>query len=937
MWKTALVVLSLLMVLSGEARAEQEKGVITMETDYVKYVITAHGKNLHFIDKLSNTDLLKHASNSVIASIKIGSQRHPASSVSRTDDRITMKFGDTGVEAVIKITTRKYYLVFRVQSLTGKNVESFTFVSIPLTLKATPDESFAACVLALNINADVRPWPLPVNHPVATCWSKIGFAGAEVALIGCPQNKLRDVLKEAVDAAEGLPKSNIGGPWALDADINKGSYLFNFAGITEDNVDDWIKLAKDLGINQIDFHGGSSFRFGDCRPNPKIYPQGYASFKAVIDRLHAAGIKAGLHTYAFFIAKDCPWVTPIPDRRLATDAVFTLSKPLTAEATDIPVVETTEKMSTITGFFVRNSVTLRIDDELITYSGIAKEKPYTFTGCKRGACGTAVAEHKAGAKVHHLKECFGLFAPDGDSTLLAEVAAKTAKAYNECGFDMIYMDALDGSDILGGFSYVWHYNPKYVYEVCRRLKKPAVMEMSTFSHHLWVVRTRMGAWDHPQRSHKRFIDIHCVENEKLNRMFLPGHLGWWAVKTWHGAQVEPTFTDDIEYLCCKCLGNDVGFSVMGINPNTIKTVPAYQRLAPIMKQYEGLRHANYFDESIKAKLKEPGKEFKLFQDSDGKWRFRRAQYAKHKVESIDSDRNKWSCYNPFEGQPIKLRIEALLSAGEYDKKENITLADFTDGNDFADIKAASGVSINLTPTKDFVKAGELSGMLTAVNSGNVEQKASWAKLGRKFSPVVDISKNQALGVWVYGDGRGEVINFQLTCPSHIVAGIGEHYVVVDFKGWRYFELIEPEGERYAEYSWPYGSLYKIYRETINYGNVENLNIWVNNLPPNKSITCYLSPVKALPLVETKLVSPVVTVNGKTITFPVEIPTGSYLEFYNRENCKLYDKTGRLISDVRLEGDIPVLEAGNNEMEFKCGHENNINPRAKITVISEESK
>ncbi|MHC4796978.1 MAG: hypothetical protein ACYTF1_10075, partial [Planctomycetota bacterium] len=771
------------------------------------------------------------------------------------------------------------------------------------------------------------------THVVATCRSKIGFAGAEAALMGCPADKLRETLKEAIIAAEGLPKTNIGGPWALDAAINKGSYLFNFAGIREDNVDDWIKLAQDLGINQIDFHGGRSFRFGDCRPNPKIYPQGYASFKTVIDRLHAAGIKAGLHTYSFFIAKDCRWVTPIPDRRLATDAVFTLSEPLSAEATEIPVVETTEKMSTITGFFIRNSVTLRIDDELITYSGVSKEKPYAFTGCQRGACGTAVAEHKAGAKVHHLKECFGLFVPDGDSTLLTEVAAKTAETYNKCGFDMIYMDALDGSDILGGFSCVWHYSPKYVYEVCRRLKKPAVMEMSTFSHHLWVVRSRMGAWDHPQRSHKRFIDIHCRENEKLSRIFLPGHLGWWAVKTWQGAQVEPTFTDDIEYLCGKCLGNDLGFSVMGITPVTIKTVPAYQRLAPIMKRYEDLRHANYFDESTKAKLKEPGKEFKLLQGNNGRWQFRRAQYAKHKVESTDPDRNKWSVDNPFEAQPVKLRIEALLSAGAYDKKENIILTDFTDCNDFSDRTSTNGVNIGLAPAKDIVKAGGVSGKLTAISSGNVEPKASWGKVGKKYSPVMDISKNQALGVWIYGDGQGQVLNFQLTCPGHLVAGIGEHYVVVDFKGWRYFELIEPEGEGYADYSWPYGSLYKIYRETIDYGNIENLHIWVNNLPANKKAVCYLSPVKALPLVETRLINPVVRVNGKAIKFLVEIPTGSYLEFYCKDDCTLYDKLGKPVTDVKIEGDIPILESGNNEMEFICGNEDNVNPRAKITVIS----
>ena len=35
--------------------------------------------------------------------------------------------------------------------------------------------------------------------------------------------------------------------------------------------------AKLSFVNQIDFHGGTSFRFGDCQPNPKTYPHGFES------------------------------------------------------------------------------------------------------------------------------------------------------------------------------------------------------------------------------------------------------------------------------------------------------------------------------------------------------------------------------------------------------------------------------------------------------------------------------------------------------------------------------------------------------------------------------------------------------------------------------------------------------------------------------------
>ena len=135
-----------------------------------------------------------------------------------------------------------------------------------------------------------------------------------MALVAAPRDEFRTALQEAVEDAPDLPHSRLGGPWALDAPANRGSYLFNFDGVTPANVDAWIALARRLGMTQIDFHGGSSFRFGDCRPAPTLYPGGRPDLKAAIDRLHAAGLMAGLHTYACFLAKDARWVTPVPDR-----------------------------------------------------------------------------------------------------------------------------------------------------------------------------------------------------------------------------------------------------------------------------------------------------------------------------------------------------------------------------------------------------------------------------------------------------------------------------------------------------------------------------------------------------------------------------------------------------------------------------------------------
>ena len=724
-WKTFMsVTWCAALALPCGAAETQPAAVMTVENDYTKIAVAANGQTLHFIDRQSGTDYCRPAS--AFASIRKDGKNHPATKASYSDGRLTLEFGESGVTAVVQVKALKRHFVVQVVSVDPEQIDELAFVNVPLTLTGALEEPFAGCALALNLKTRVRTIPQATSLLWAACYPRFGFSGAQVALIGCPYAELRNVMKEVVTAAEDLPHSSIGGPWALDGPNNYGSYLFDFGNLTEQTVDAWIELAQDLGVTQIDFHGGRSFRFGDFRPAPDLYPRGVASMKAVLDKLHAAGIQAGLHTYAMFMDKKCPYVTPIPDPRLGKDATFTLAADLAAGATEVPVAESTAGMSTITGFFVRNSVTLQIDDELITYSGVSKEPPYAFIKCTRGACGTTVTAHKKDAKVHHLRECFGRFCPDGDSTLFSEVAAKTAELYNAAGFDMIYLDALDGGDTVAGRENSWHYESKFTFEICKRLNRPAIMEMSTFHHHLWYVRARMGAWDHPTRSHKKFIDIHCQANTALRRQFLPGNIGWWAFKTWHGATAEPTHSDDIEYLCAKALANNHSLSLMGISPSTVHTIPALPRLAAIVRRYESLRLANYFTKAVKQRLSVPGDEFTLFQADDGRWQFRPVNYDKHKVQGIDGTANLWTVTNPFDKQPLQLRIEPLMSVGAYDDPGSITLTDFSNADEFANRAAQPGISAGLEASADHVKIGaqaQLGPRSGVYKGGRIEPQA----------------------------------------------------------------------------------------------------------------------------------------------------------------------------------------------------------------------
>jgi len=916
---------------SALAATDPEPAVLIVESDSVRLSVGSDGRASEFTDKASGINYCEPKPGAPFASVKKGGKIFNAKKAVLENGMLAFDFGDANVSLELKITGTSHSIAVEVISVTGDGVEECTFVNLPLTLKGDIEEPFAGCALALNLQTKVDRLPGATSLLMARCYPRFGFKGAKVALIGCPQAELRHVLQKVVKSAPELPQSPIGGPWALDAEINHGSYLF--APVSEKTVDDWIKLALSLGINQIDFDGMS--RYGDSEPYPALYPNGRAGLKAAVAKVHAAGLKAGLHTYAFFITKTCPWITPVPDARLGKNAIFTLAKALDASEQTLSVVESTTNISAITGFFVRNSATLQVDDELITFSEASKTAPYAFTKCQRGACGTKAVPHAQGAKVQQLRECFGRFAPDPDSTLLAEVAARQAEVVNECGFDMMYIDALDGQDVLAGRGNGWHYGSKFVFELWKRFDHPVLLEMSTMLHHLWTVRSRMGAWDHPTRSHKRFIDMHCAANAAGGRMFLPMHLGWWAVKTWSGTQGEPTFSDDIEYLCCKAIGNNVGFSLQGVNPVNFAANPTLQRIGAITKNYEALRYANVFPEAVKERMKTPGEDFTLDKNAAGKWRLRPAKYDLHKVTGFWDGGATWVATNSFAQQPLRLRLEVLMSAEPYGATNAVTMADFNDQQEFTEAKQAPGVTAMLVPATEQLKVGESSGLLTATNARPV-RSATWASFGKTFEPPLNVGSERALGVWVYGDGQGAVLNFQLKCPRHVVAGVGEHYIVVNFSGWQYFELIESEGERHANYSWPYGGAYAIYRERVDYRQIEKLTVWVNNLPANGAVKCYLSPVRAIPLVKAKIKNPRITVGARTLVLPIEMESGSYLEFHSLTDCKVFGPDGKLLQEVALSSEVPEVAAGPNSMQFACDAVEGVNPRVKVTLITTDA-
>jgi hypothetical protein len=919
----------------SEFAAVSAKDSIVLENGQIKYAVSTNGQNLGFIDVASGSDYLRRGTTSPCALVRRDGKEYPATSVALADSQLVLGFADVGVKAVLKVEPRPSFIRLTVQAVEGAEIESLVFLNIPLTLKRRPDEVFGGCALSLNLITRVDQLPALQSELRAVAHRKFGMIGAKVALVGMPPGRILAALKDVLSECDEMPLCKVAGPWAQEVPFNHGSYLFNFGSLTEATVDDWVEMVRSLGFTQIDNHGGGAFfRFGDFELNRDKWPEGWENYRRIVARLHAAGVGSIFHTYAFFIDKRSKYVAPIPDQRLDAFRAFTLAADVATDSDTIPVNESTSGMNTVTGFFEHNSVVLHLGDELVTFGSVSQEPPWRFTGVKRGALGTQAASHEKGARARHLKECFGLFVPNPESSLFTEIAANHAKVVNDCDFDGIYLDAIDGSSILRGRDECWYWADKFVLEIQRRLKKPVGMEMSAMWHHFWQYRTRWQAWDYPQRGHRRFIDLHA---EGVNGgLLLPLHFGWWNFQSFNPPQIEPTYPDVIECLGARLIGWDAGISLTGgVDREQLKQVPLFRRAVDTLRVCEEIRRAGTVNEAAKAKLREPGSEFSLFTDASGKRRFRRSHSEAHLAAMAEPWTLSWRVTNSFAAQPIKVRIEALMSAGPNDGPEAVVIASLA-GNDTAGWKASSaeGVAATLAPTT--LDSGPTGAVITATNSGKVERRGAWTCYRRTFQPALNLKRREALGMWIEGDGLGEVIAVRLQSPQHLAFGaVADRYVTVDFTGKRWFTLVETESAHWSDYIWNDGKgLYNVYRETIDFGVVESVEIWCQNLPSGRQVKCGIGPLIALPMMPGTVKNPSLTVNGETLVFPVEVKSGTWLECSSPKKSVLYGANGEVIAEVVPSGGFPTVRAGQNQIQFSCTSASGPSPRFKVTVFSD---
>ena len=912
--------------LAGEAKSSEFLAA-TFENRRARLSVNTRGQVTSLLSKRSGRELLATSQPLVSARLKDGRQIS-ARKATRAGNSLIFEFPRGYGSAVVEVDTRRDFFTFTVRALTLTNAEALTFCALPVAAakyrggmaNMLSDDEDAVCLRGYDL-----PVEMDLSGDTLRVWSteKDGLTGWRAGLAVGPKRDMPLMLR-AMAEHSGVPYSKLGGPWALGAEANRGSYLF--ADLAHASTDDWIEIARRGGFSTVHLHGWWR-TLGHYDVNTNYYPRGLADMKDTVERIHAAGLRAGIHTLTACIEPRDAWVTPAANPHFIPFDSYTLARALSPSDTVLYVNEPPAAHHDVVFTYMSNGNAIRIGSEIVQYSEASREAPYAFRNCVRGAFKTRAAAHPAGDRADYLQQRYIAFYPQPDSPLADDLAGCIAHVFNTCKLDQLYFDGSEGMMSRYGIDAMRH-------KIFKRLNGDPLIEASCHGEHNWWFHSRLGAWDHPVWAAKRFQDKHiALSAQYRDSDLLEPQMGWWAPRL-PTPQARGHFLDEMEYFACKNRGLDAAMSIQGVNVS-YKPLPFHiEKQFTLLGWYEHLRLARYFDTQTLSRVAVPGKEFRLRQNREGAWLFTPVSLQGHRISALGNGSENWKVLNPYAEQPVSVRIEALYAVAPYDNAQRKALVAPEDFVAFRTSSAASSVALSVAEETLDVRGGGRNLRLKAENKG-ISSTGAWARAELTFAaPYRNLGGAGAFGVWVKGDGSGALLNLQVGTPREFMHALSDHYVTLDFTGWRYVELLvrERDVERMADYVWPYGGSYEMFRNPLDMAHISQVAFYLNAIPAGGIADVTVSPVMALPTRPAVLKHPTLTVNGKTLSLPFALASGDFLELEPDGLCTLHNDQGVPLARARPEA-LPFLRAGENAIRFDCERPPQVSARAEVTVNS----
>lgn len=438
-----------------------------------------------------------------------------------------------------------------------------------------------------------------------------GVIGSKIALFACPAAQALATLGE-IEVAEGLPHPTINGTWAKMSPGATASYLIVDFG--EATIDRAIEMTKKAGLNYL--YQSSPFEtWGHFKLKPRLFPRGWDGFRACVAKANEAGVGLGFHTLSNFITPNDPFVTPVPDPRLARIGTTELTSDMDAAQTEISVADP---------IWFRKKTTMNtvvIDKELIRYEGVSQQAPWRLLQCQRGAWGTTASAHNKGDAVGKLMDHpYKVFLTD--AILTQEVARNIAAFCNHTDAIQLSLDGLEGNWSTGMGQYGCSLFTKSWYDALKpELRGHMINDASMPKHFTWHIATRYN-WGEPwYAGFRQSQTLYRLKNQLFyTRNLIPHMLGWFSLRS----QTTP---EDVEWLCARAAGFDAGFALAtSFASKATQTAgdeadldKASAAILDIVKQWETARQSGAFPESIKPMLQDVNREFHLVAVGPGEW------------------------------------------------------------------------------------------------------------------------------------------------------------------------------------------------------------------------------------------------------------------------------------------------------------------------------
>lgn len=837
----------------------------------------------------------------------------PVRLLRREGDLVHAEFLDPAVTATVRVTERKHHLLFEVVDLQPQDVERVD-LEIPMRRLQTVawcfngnyDERFGACLFQTTVNGLTGPAVRsgPIVGLSGSCFARHGIVGAKFALVAAPYPDLKAAIMET-ERENGLPCPMLGGEWARDSESVRKSYLFA-VGVHEHDVDTLIEYAKLGGFGTLIIHKDDWLaNHGNYDINRQRFPEGLASFKRAVDKIHAAGLEAGVHVFGPSISPDDPHVTPRPSDDLAAYVCPPLAEAVDEKATTLTLSEPPAvDLKSARGLSFPGNY-LRVDDEIVAFVDIEPGPPYRFVGCTRGALGTPATPHDAGAPVRHLLNLWGYFVMDPDSALAEEITANFARLVNECKLDMVYFDASDCADSV--YMDWWYY-----------LNKMHLAYYSKFDHDV-LYQTSMGpgsgiCWHIVPRSAsadghgdiKGYLDERWPGILSMAANWVRADVGWYYMFQ----DVRP---DQIEYVRAKTLAVDGSISIEASRAS-LESIPLARPTFEMLAEYDRLQRAGLVTEELKAALREPGRDFRLVPRGEGHWSLYEAAYEDpRRVAALDGQQNVWQLHND-RAEPCWLGLEIVrgdkpVPRVDYNDPRALTLESFddlapyamSDRNDYEKFviggnkmlspagPVREGVTQSFVSTTEDPRVGTHAGVYSAENAGLPD---GWSGIGRRLERPLDLSRFRALGLWIRGDGKGEKVRFQL----RDTAGRNADWLpLIDYSGWQLhvFDMHAAPG--------------------FDWSAVEYILFYFNNIPAASTVQVAFDDLRALPELPEPMVPGrlVVTVGDRTVTLPEYVDRGQAVTIAGPGGARLWPGQMRPGRELNLAVADLVLQPGQN--------------------------